>query len=51
MTLVYLAIAWLVGIALAKTISLPWQVLPVKSKPHTTITASQATQTALTDNG
>ena len=29
MTLVYLAIAWLAGIALAKTVSLPWQVLPV----------------------
>ena len=29
MTLVYLAIAWLAGIALAKAISLPWQVLPL----------------------
>ncbi len=29
MTLVYLAVAWLAGIALAKAISLPWQVLPV----------------------
>ena len=29
MTLVYLAVAWLTGIALAKTTSLPWQVLPV----------------------
>jgi competence protein ComEC len=29
MTLVYLAVAWLAGIALAKTISLPWQALPV----------------------
>jgi competence protein ComEC len=29
MTLVYLAIAWLAGIALAKGIYLPWQVLPV----------------------
>ena len=29
MTLVTLAAAWLVGIALAKTINLPWQVLPV----------------------
>jgi len=28
MTLVYLAAAWLVGILLAKTIALPWQVLP-----------------------
>jgi competence protein ComEC len=27
--LVYFAIAWLAGIALAKAISLPWQVLPV----------------------
>ncbi len=31
MTLVYLAIAWLAGISLAKTINLPWQVLPVLS--------------------
>ncbi len=29
MTLVYLAIAWLTGIALAKAISFPWQLLPV----------------------
>ncbi|MBE9507587.1 MAG: DUF4131 domain-containing protein, partial [Chloroflexi bacterium] len=29
MTLVYLTIAWLAGIALAKGISLPWQLLPV----------------------
>ena len=29
MTLVYLAIAWLAGIALAKATSLPWQALPV----------------------
>jgi len=29
MTLVYLAIAWLAGIAFAKTITLPWQVLPL----------------------
>ena len=29
MTLVYLAIAWFAGIAFAKTISLPWQVVPV----------------------
>ena len=29
MTLVYLAVAWLTGISLAKTTSLPWQVLPV----------------------
>jgi competence protein ComEC len=29
MTLVYLAVAWLAGIALARAISLPWQVLPV----------------------
>ena len=29
MTLVYFAIAWLAGIALAKTISLPWQVFPL----------------------
>jgi len=29
MTLVYLAVAWLAGIALAQTIDLPWQVLPV----------------------
>ena len=29
MTLVYLAITWLVGIALAKATSLPWQALPV----------------------
>ncbi len=29
MTLVYLAVAWLAGIVLAKTINLPWQVLPV----------------------
>jgi competence protein ComEC len=29
MTLVYLAVAWLAGIALAKTSSLPWQTLPV----------------------
>jgi len=29
MTLVYLAIAWLAGIALAKTVHLPWQSLPV----------------------
>jgi len=29
MTLVYLAIAWLAGIALMEAISLPWQVLPV----------------------
>jgi competence protein ComEC len=28
-TLVYLAIAWLAGIAFAKTISLPWQAVPV----------------------
>jgi len=28
-TLVYLAIAWLAGIAFAKTINLPWQVVPV----------------------
>jgi len=29
MTLVYLAAAWLAGIALAKAINLPWQMLPV----------------------
>ncbi|HUX76171.1 MAG TPA: DNA internalization-related competence protein ComEC/Rec2 [Anaerolineae bacterium] len=29
MTLVYFAVAWLAGIALARAISLPWQVLPV----------------------
>jgi competence protein ComEC len=29
MTLVYLAVAWLAGIALAKEISVPWQVLAV----------------------
>lgn len=29
MTLVYLAVAWLAGIALAEAIHLPWQVLPV----------------------
>jgi competence protein ComEC len=29
MTLVYLATAWLAGIALAKEVSLPWQVLPL----------------------
>ena len=29
MTLVYLTIAWLAGIALAKATSLPWQALPV----------------------
>jgi len=29
MTLVYFAVAWLAGIALANTVSLPWQVLPV----------------------
>jgi competence protein ComEC len=29
MTLVYLAIAWLAGIVLAKAVSLPWQALPV----------------------
>ena len=29
MTLIYLAVAWLAGIALAKAINLPWQVLPV----------------------
>lgn len=29
MTLVYLAVAWLAGIALAQTVHLPWQVLPV----------------------
>jgi len=29
MTLVYLAVAWLAGIALARTTNLPWQVLPV----------------------
>ena len=29
MTLVYLTLAWLAGIALAKAINLPWQVLPV----------------------
>jgi competence protein ComEC len=28
-TLVHLAIAWLIGIAFAKTISLPWQAVPV----------------------
>jgi competence protein ComEC len=29
MTLVYLAVAWLAGIALAKTLNPPWQILPV----------------------
>ncbi|OQY21460.1 MAG: hypothetical protein B6I35_08435, partial [Anaerolineaceae bacterium 4572_32.2] len=29
MTLVYLTVAWLAGIALAKTLCLPWQTLPV----------------------
>jgi competence protein ComEC len=29
MTIVYLAVAWLAGIALAKMVHLPWQVLPV----------------------
>jgi len=29
MTLIYLAVVWLAGIALAKTINLPWQVPPV----------------------
>ncbi len=29
MTLIYLAVAWLAGIVLAKTLSLPWQALPV----------------------
>ena len=29
MTLVYLAVAWLVGIALAKETGLPWQALSV----------------------
>ncbi len=29
MTLVYLVLAWLAGIALARTVQLPWQVLPV----------------------
>lgn len=29
MTLIYFAIAWLTGIAFAKTISLPWQAVPV----------------------
>ena len=29
MALVYLAVAWLAGIALAGAVSLPWQVLPI----------------------
>jgi hypothetical protein len=29
MTLAYLTVAWLAGIALAKAVSLPWQALPV----------------------